>query len=160
MDSGYSNTSGYLAPYCDRSLRKHLPEFRNGERPQGIFEHFNYRHSSLRSKVECTFGVLKSRWKVLETMPQMKEKYQIGIIISVVALHNLCRLHTLGRPVFQGALTIEQRVDSDLFNTLRKEAMDSVRDGISTEIWNSVQGMDNIFEDEDFNLDETDLYGN
>jgi hypothetical protein len=137
----------------------HLPEFKNGERPQGIFEHFNYRHSSLRTRVERTFGVLKKRWKILGTMPQMKEKYQIGIIFSVVALHNLCRLHTLGRPVFQGALTIEQRVDSDLFNTFRKKAMDNVRDRISEEIWNSVQGIDSSFEDAEVNVDETDLYG-
>ena len=55
VDSGYPNTLGYIAPFSDVRIRRHLPEFRNVA-PRGMTKHFNKRHSSLRMKAEWAFG--------------------------------------------------------------------------------------------------------
>ncbi|KAL9663053.1 hypothetical protein QQ045_027890 [Rhodiola kirilowii] len=47
VDSGYPNTIGYLAPYKDQRVRYHMPTIHNGDQPTGVYEKFNYRHSSL-----------------------------------------------------------------------------------------------------------------
>ncbi|KAL9673172.1 hypothetical protein QQ045_029426 [Rhodiola kirilowii] len=77
VDSGYPNTRGYLAPYNDKSARYHMPNFRHGHPPSGIYETFNYRHSSLRTTIERAFGILKTTWKILRTMPQVKDTIQV-----------------------------------------------------------------------------------
>ncbi|KAL9687400.1 hypothetical protein QQ045_031801 [Rhodiola kirilowii] len=65
VDSGYPNTTGYLAPYKDKSVRYHMPTFRDDDQPTGVHEIFNYRHSSLRTTIERAFGILKNSWKIL-----------------------------------------------------------------------------------------------
>ncbi|XP_040943310.1 putative nuclease HARBI1 isoform X1 [Gossypium hirsutum] len=57
VDSGYPQMKGYLGPY--RGQRYHLPDFRRGRPISGKEEIFNHSHSSLRSVIERTFGVLK-----------------------------------------------------------------------------------------------------
>ncbi|XP_052736349.1 uncharacterized protein LOC128197745 [Vigna angularis] len=57
-DAGFMLKSTVLTPY--RGVRYHLKEFtRTG--PQNARELFNHRHSSLRTVIERTFGVLKKR---------------------------------------------------------------------------------------------------
>ncbi|KAL9669972.1 hypothetical protein QQ045_007522 [Rhodiola kirilowii] len=73
VNSGYPNTRGYLAPYKEGNARYHMPPFRKGDRPNGIYEKFNYRHSSLRTTIERAFGILKSTWKVLRVIPQVAD---------------------------------------------------------------------------------------
>ena len=63
VDAGYPKLCGYLGPY--KGERCHLREFRRGSQPMGYKELFNYKHSSLRSVIERTFGVWKSTWKIL-----------------------------------------------------------------------------------------------
>jgi hypothetical protein len=47
---------GYLQLY--KGITYHLEEFRQRSGgPRGIKEKFNHAHSSLRSVIECTFGV-------------------------------------------------------------------------------------------------------
>ncbi|XP_038719904.1 uncharacterized protein LOC120012529, partial [Tripterygium wilfordii] len=60
---GYANQSGYLAPYLApyRGQRYHLEVFRNGPDVSTPREAFNHAHSSLRSVIERTFGVLKNK---------------------------------------------------------------------------------------------------
>ncbi|KAK5819846.1 hypothetical protein PVK06_024875 [Gossypium arboreum] len=57
FDSGYPQMKCYLGPY--RGQRYHLPDFRRGRPVSGKEEIFNHSHSSLRSVIERTFGVLK-----------------------------------------------------------------------------------------------------
>ncbi|KAL9671442.1 hypothetical protein QQ045_009010 [Rhodiola kirilowii] len=40
VDSGYPNTTGYLAPYKDKRVRYHMPTFRDGDQPTGVYEKF------------------------------------------------------------------------------------------------------------------------
>ncbi|PKU74897.1 hypothetical protein MA16_Dca022403 [Dendrobium catenatum] len=56
VDVGYPLQRGYLKPYL--GTRYHIPNFRRGSRTiMGHEELFNSRHSSLRSVIECSFGV-------------------------------------------------------------------------------------------------------
>ncbi|KAL6523985.1 hypothetical protein OROMI_031080 [Orobanche minor] len=112
VDSGYPNTTGYLSPIKDPNVRYHIPEFKKKRVLRGMSEQFNYRHSSLRTTVERAFGNLKKRWKILYTRPQMEE-------------HDI---------------NVQGRVDSDLLNPTRKEAMNNVRKEITLRIWRSIPG--------------------
>nr|CAD1831478.1 unnamed protein product [Ananas comosus var. bracteatus] len=66
VDAGYTTMPGFIAPY--RGTRYHLKEHA-GHKPTNKRELFNFRHSSLRSKVERAFGILKSRFKILTSQP-------------------------------------------------------------------------------------------
>ena len=45
IDAGYSHMKGYMGPY--KGERYHLPDFRRGSQPRGMYEIFNHAHSSL-----------------------------------------------------------------------------------------------------------------
>ncbi|GJZ52006.1 putative nuclease HARBI1 [Tanacetum coccineum] len=88
VDKGYPNRNGYLVPYS--KTRYHQSQFEN-EPPNNMQEAFNCKHSSLRSYIERSFGVLKKRWKILGRMPKFSVKTQIDVIIAAFALHNYIR---------------------------------------------------------------------
>lgn len=89
VDSGYPNRPGYLAPY--KGTKYHLPEFKEGPRPRGKKEVFNYLHSSLRNVIERSFGVLKMKWRILLDLPSYPMNKQNKIILASMALHNFIR---------------------------------------------------------------------
>ncbi|KAL6549609.1 hypothetical protein OROHE_008340 [Orobanche hederae] len=126
VDSGYPNTTGYLYPIKDPNVRYHIPEFKKKRVLRGMSEQFNYRHSSLRTTVKRAFGNLKKRWKILYTMPQMEDIYQLYVIVATFTLHNFIRMCKLGIHVSAHDINVHGRVDSDLLNPTRKEAMNKV----------------------------------
>ncbi|VFQ67143.1 unnamed protein product [Cuscuta campestris] len=139
VDSGYPCTSGYLAPYKDKSVRYHVPDFARGRKigkfPQGIKELFNYRHSSLRTTIERTFGTLKNTWKILHNrMPQMKQEHQIQIVIATCTLHNFIRLHRKGKPISLRKQTAQDRPKVMLFDEQTKDSMKQFRDELTLNI--------------------------
>ncbi|KAL6558591.1 hypothetical protein OROMI_018941 [Orobanche minor] len=140
VDSGYPNTTGYLSPIKDPNVRYHIPEFKKKRVLRGMSEQFNYRHSSLRTTVERAFGNLKKRWKILYTMPQMEDTYQLYVIVATFTLHNFIRMCKLGIPVSEHDINVQGRVDSDLLNPTRKEAINNVRKEITLRIWRSIPG--------------------
>ncbi|KAL6657379.1 hypothetical protein ACP70R_005159 [Stipagrostis hirtigluma subsp. patula] len=85
VDSGYTLSEGYMAPY--RSNRYHLSEFIS-KGPENLYEIFNYHHSSLQSVIERAFGVLKSKWQILKGIPLYPMDKQKKIIVACFALHN------------------------------------------------------------------------
>ncbi|XP_066365210.1 uncharacterized protein [Miscanthus floridulus] len=94
MESGYPNRTGYLAPF--KGSTYHIPEFRNRSGPpQGKYEVFNFLHSSLRSIIERSFGVLKQKWRILKGMPSFSPRTQKHIITACLALHNFIRDNNL-----------------------------------------------------------------
>lgn len=125
------NTVGYLAPI--KSSRYHLPEWQHAP-PRGSEEHFNYRHSSLRMRVEQGFGQLKKRWKVLYVMPQMSKKYQLSIIVSAFTLHNFILMHKFGIPIIQHGV-VEGTTDTNMADSKRIKQMKKIRDQIVKQIW-------------------------
>ncbi|CAM8952123.1 unnamed protein product [Rhodiola kirilowii] len=154
VDSGYPNTIGYLAPYKEKRVRYHMPTFRHGDRPTGVYEKFNYRHSSLRTTIERTFGILKRSWKILKVMPQVLEERQNDIITATCTLHNFIRMHKFSIPVLSNR-EVQGSADANLFDQLRKEQMNQVRNMIAFQIIaafpDNVEEM-NMDEDEDDNM--------
>ncbi|KAH7835031.1 hypothetical protein Vadar_022235 [Vaccinium darrowii] len=72
--------------------RYHQPEFRQGRRRiNDDNEYFNRAHSSLRSCIERTIGVFKSRFPVVYCMPWYSIRTQVQIILSAMAFHNFIR---------------------------------------------------------------------
>jgi hypothetical protein len=57
----------------------------------GKKEVFNHLHSSLRNVIECAFGVLKEKWRILKHLPSYPMKKQAKIILACMALHNFIR---------------------------------------------------------------------
>ncbi|CAL5341296.1 unnamed protein product [Camellia sinensis] len=91
VDSGYSNKTGYLAPY--KGYRYHQNAHRN-RTPQNQFKMFNKAHSSLRSCIERTFGAWKSRWGALRNMQKLSFSNQVTFVCASMALHNFIRRHS------------------------------------------------------------------
>ena len=56
MDAGYPQIPGYLGPY--KGERYHLSDFQSGRPASSKEEIFNQAHSSLRSVIERSFGIL------------------------------------------------------------------------------------------------------
>ena len=54
---------------------------------------FNQELSSARVQVECAFGILKSRWRILMGMEESKVQLISKIILACAVLHNFCILH-------------------------------------------------------------------
>nr|XP_023890208.1 putative nuclease HARBI1 [Quercus suber] len=89
VDSGYPMKQGFLAPY--KGERYHIPDFQPGSQIHRPEERFNYLYSSLRSVIERTFGVWKSRWKILRCMPAFHIRTQNYIIVATMVLQNFIR---------------------------------------------------------------------
>ena len=51
---------------------------------------FNEQLSSARVKVECAFGLLKSRWRVLQKRFDSSVEFAVKNAIACAVLHNLC----------------------------------------------------------------------
>jgi len=97
VDSAYPNILGYMSRYKSLGVWCHMPKFTDTPLLEGKIENFNYCHSSLRSTIEHTFGVLKATWKILEhIIPPLKLKDQIKMIFTSCTLHNMICLHQKG----------------------------------------------------------------
>ena len=51
---------------------------------------FNRQLSSARVKVECAFGILKSRWRILQKRFESDIDFAIKNTIACAVLHNIC----------------------------------------------------------------------
>jgi len=53
---------------------------------------FNHKHASLRSVIERTFGLWKTKWRILDRKhPKFELKKWVKIETSTMALHNFIR---------------------------------------------------------------------
>ncbi|KAJ4815175.1 nuclease [Rhynchospora pubera] len=93
VDRGYANTPQFLGPYRGRPYR--WAEFHARHQNQNLYECpedlFNHRHIQLASIVEETFGILKSRFKILQMMPKYEYKIQVKIVVACCILHNFIK---------------------------------------------------------------------
>ena len=85
MDSGYANRIGYLTPYHDTNY--HIRDWRRlgGDHKK---EMFNFCHASPRNAMERTFGIWKSRFRILRGVPHYPLQTQRDIIIACAVVHN------------------------------------------------------------------------
>ncbi|XP_071699252.1 uncharacterized protein [Rutidosis leptorrhynchoides] len=91
VDKGYPDRKGYLVPYP--KTRYHQSQFQK-EPPNNMQEAFNRSHSSLRSYIERSFGILKKRFHILSEMPRFSVQTQIDVITATFALHNYIRTNS------------------------------------------------------------------
>ncbi|KAG9400208.1 hypothetical protein AC1031_022016 [Aphanomyces cochlioides] len=76
-----------MTPY--RGVLYHLREWASGsQRPQNAKELYNLRHSQQRNSIERIFGVLKKRFKILESSPGYPFTTQVNLVYTLCALHN------------------------------------------------------------------------
>ncbi|KAL9662872.1 hypothetical protein QQ045_027707 [Rhodiola kirilowii] len=127
-----------------------MPTFRDGDQPTGVYEKFNYRHSSLRTTIERAFGIFKNSWKILKVMPQVSDGRQNDIITATFTLHNFSHMHNFSIHILANE-TVLGRVNSNLFDKQRKEQMNQVRDMIAFQIIEDCP--DDVVE---MNMDEDD----
>ncbi|GKA06955.1 putative nuclease HARBI1 [Tanacetum coccineum] len=113
-------------------------------------ESFNRSHSSLRSAIERSFGILKKRWKILRKMPKYSVENQLDIITAAFSFHNYIRNNDKEDTVFT---TFEQHPDymgGDELHDVRglganhedissgtSNEMKQIRNDIATSIWNA-----------------------
>jgi hypothetical protein len=91
-DAGYGCTEFVLAPY--RGVRYHLKEQRlAGQTPDNAKELFNLRHACLRNVIERIFGVVKRKFKILNTTAEYSIDTQIYLIPALIALANFLTMH-------------------------------------------------------------------
>ncbi|KAH9800668.1 DDE Tnp4 domain-containing protein [Citrus sinensis] len=103
-------------PY--KGERYHLPEFRRGSQPMGYKELFNYKHSSLRSVIERTFGK------------------QVKKVIATMALHNYIRRYSQNHDHFDEIMDESSHSISESYETIDDTAQDIIilRDGIAASL--------------------------
>jgi len=91
-DAGFASCDELLVPY--RGTRYHLAEWGRADvRPKDKEELFNLRHSSARNVIECIFGVLKCRFKILCMAPEYDMDIQARIPPALCTIHNFIRIH-------------------------------------------------------------------
>lgn len=54
---------------------------------------FNYRHTRARRFVECAFGILVNKWRILHRALDVNEEFCDRIIMCCCILHNFVRTH-------------------------------------------------------------------
>lgn len=102
VDARYVNATGFLAPYHD--VRYHLSEHRGGTL-RTTKELFNKQHFQACNVIERTFGVLKTRFRMLNTALQYSMHVQVDIVLACCVLHNFIRLRR-GRHVHDEELNV------------------------------------------------------
>ncbi|XP_020263332.1 uncharacterized protein LOC109839313 [Asparagus officinalis] len=103
-DAGYTTMPGFISPY--HGVRYHLKE-QIGRTPKNRRELFNLRHSSLRSKIESTFGCLKNRFKILTAKPHYPFRAQVDIVLACAVLHNYIAMVDPDDDIFNETVEIE-----------------------------------------------------
>ena len=83
-NAGYCTMPGFITHYW--GVRYHLKDH-SGRLPMNYKELFNLHHSSLCTKIESTFGILKNRFKIHSAKPQHPFP-SIWDIELACALHN------------------------------------------------------------------------
>jgi hypothetical protein len=158
VDSGYGCFKGFLPPH--RNQLYHQEAFRKaGVKPKNAMELFNYRHSSLRSVVERTFGIWKARFNIFDDMPPYPIENQRLFVVACCAVHNFIRKDECQTdPLFKEALQQmygQDWVDVSLRNNMSmaqyvepglrpdrskasKEYMVTYRAAVAEHMWNTV----------------------
>ena len=73
-----------LLPYC-------IKEFPNPRSNKEVI--FDNMLRSGRNPIECAFGRLKARWKILNKRINLKLEYVPTVIYACFVLHNICEIN-------------------------------------------------------------------
>ncbi|XP_034838224.1 protein ALP1-like [Maniola jurtina] len=78
-DEAFAMTKNLMRPYGGKMLSKE----------KNIF---NYRLSLARRYVECTFGIMCNKWRILHRPIDVKIDFAVDIVKAICVLHNLVRM--------------------------------------------------------------------
>ncbi|KAM3238558.1 hypothetical protein P3L10_013590 [Capsicum annuum] len=97
-DATYSNTRGFLAPYCN--IRYWLRDY---HRRHAITreEKFNHAHAQLRNVIERSYGVLKARFPILDKTAPYPINIQGDVVIACFAINNIIRKENINDELFK-----------------------------------------------------------
>ncbi|MCL7025344.1 hypothetical protein MKW94_022432 [Papaver nudicaule] len=87
-----------MCPY--RNIRYLLGDYRRVP-PTAKEEKFNIAHARLRNVIERAFGVLKTRFPILNKMPSYSFETQRDIVIACMSIHNFLRHNALDDWLFK-----------------------------------------------------------
>jgi len=136
-DAGYALQDHCLTPY--RGTRYHLKEWaRGGRKPQNYQELFNLRHSSLRNCIERSFGIVKKRFPLLQSMHSYQLAFQIQLVMSCFMIHNFIRMNQGYEDDFDAWVESEHTSTSDLSTDAiesNNESAEELRDQIAQAMW-------------------------
>ena len=97
---------------------------------------YNYRHSRSRRTVECSFGTLAARFRVLHSMIMLKPENAIVVSYCCVVLHNLLidrrpqrYLDHVSRQHLPGARNIQWREADTMANLQRRHGNTGLEGG-------------------------------
>lgn len=76
------------AAYC--CTDKLLTPFTGPQRNEPLKSDYNFYHSQLRMKIECTFGLMTQRWRILQEPLWVKVNKVWKVLQSIGRLHNFC----------------------------------------------------------------------
>lgn len=84
-DEGFGLSEYVMRPYAGHNLteKKRI---------------FNYRLTRARRYVECTFGILSSKWRILHRALNVSKQLSKDIVKACVILHNVVRIKDAQRP--------------------------------------------------------------
>ena len=164
MDSSLPIGTSFLPSH--KSTRYHAQEFHsNSRRITSKKEFYNYRHSSLQMVIERSFGVLKARFPILNSMPNLKLHRQRYVVIVCCALHNFIGINnrseelfsTLGESVGEERATNSESSDDAEasrrsatqrhvleMSSASKRAMSEFRDNITETMWDDYVARGNV----------------
>jgi hypothetical protein len=141
-DLGFGGHSSVIIPY--NTVMYHLPEWeKSGRVPETREEHYNYRHSSLRSVVERVFGQVKKRWGIIwASAPEYTMKSQVRIVYAVTALHNFIKyMEILGEDDMDRQVWTTEE-EAEIKERIRKNVQGTsgeIRERIADGIWEDVE---------------------
>jgi hypothetical protein len=72
-------------------LHNHLLRPFGGPQLSDQKKFFNYRLSSARRYVECSFGILSNKWRILHRAINVEPDFGVDIVKACVVLHNFIR---------------------------------------------------------------------
>jgi len=75
--------------------------FIGGYRPANKEELFNLRHASARNIIECIFGILKRRFRILLLAPEYSLEIQARIPAALCTIHNFICTHDVDENVVE-----------------------------------------------------------
>ena len=140
-DAGFPAERMVLTPY--RRVRYYLKEWGNSkQRPRTAAELFNRRHSSARSIIERTFGVVKERFRILTAMRPYSYRKQCMMVQACFVLHNFIRHHSSESPDDDFPVQIQEEEEWSHGNEEEADVdvdIRNFRDGIATWMFRDYQ---------------------
>lgn len=138
----------FLAPYPHVRYHRDQLGAEGAPPPVGPEETFNHQHSSLRSIVERTFGIIKKQWKILKEISYFRgENVPTRIIYAAFAMHNF-RMDSVdhvyyhqNNPLYNGYPVAPQHTSFDqmCYATNSEQTMSAWLDCIADVVFNQYQ---------------------